>query len=437
MLTEASQRRWLISLGLLYLALASGYSLLLPQWEGMDEPAHYLLALNLARVGVFSSRENNYEAIQPQAYYRLASVPLRWLFLRDPQAVAYLRPDPSYRNATHPIPIFPWTDQNFQWVPGLYLLRGLNILLGLGVLGLNFAALRRLAGPDQEIALAALGLAALTPQFLHTAATVNNDGLGNLAGAFLFWLLSLLHTHGLRPMEMALAALAALLLPFATKLTLLPISAAFLLALILRVRSRYPERLLRFGALAIAGLLALGLLFPDLADLLWRNITLRFVSVLDQSGQPGYIWRMARQVAWSYWGKAGWLAVGLPGWAVVALTGLAFTGAGRQLLALLIKDPRLGGETAAYRDVWLVAGLSLAAVARNALSTLFSQGRFLFPAIGAVSLLVIRGWHFWIPPAGRPWVLPMVVAIMLLANLLLWIGGLLPVYYQPFDVWFQ
>ena len=65
-------------------------------------------------------------------------------------------------------------------------------------------------------------------------------------------------------------------------------------------------------------------------------------------------------------------------------------------------------------------------------ATLDAKGRFLFPAIGALSLLMVSGWHAVIPQTNRR-LLPLVVMVlMLICTLVLWQFGVLPVYYQPF-----
>ena len=72
------------------------------------------------------------------------------------------------------------------------------------------------------------------------------------------------------------------------------------------------------------------------------------------------------------------------------------------------------------------------AVARNGLTTGATQGRLLFPAIGALSILMVSGWHDVLPERYKdklPW---FVIALMFLLNITLWIFGILPVYFQPF-----
>ena len=81
---------------------------------------------------------------------------------------------------------------------------------------------------------------------------------------------------------------------------------------------------------------------------------------------------------------------------------------------------------------WLAGLFSLAAVFKNGLTTQASQGRFLFPAIGALSLLMLAGWYQVLPQKYQHYLPVVILAFMLICNLGLWLFGIVPVYYQPF-----
>jgi len=144
-----------------------------------------------------------------------------------------------------------------------------------------------------------------------------------------------------------------------------------------------------------------------------------------------YIKEMVSQVIWSYWGWVGWLAVKLPGWCVVLLTGLGVIGVGaawRKGEGEKEKGRRSVGEWGG----WLVAGLAILAVLKNGLNTINSQGRFLFPAIGVLCWLMVMGWERLLPERFKPYLVPGVIILMVAVNFVLWFGGIIPVYYQPF-----
>jgi len=71
-------------------------------------------------------------------------------------------------------------------------------------------------------------------------------------------------------------------------------------------------------------------------------------------------------------------------------------------------------------------------VARNGLTTGATQGRLLFPAIGALSILMISGWHDVLPERYQRKLPRIVSALMFLLTIALWIFGIVPVYFQPF-----
>jgi hypothetical protein len=323
-------------------------------------------------------------------------------------------------------------------LPGLYLLRWLNILLGGAALGFTYAGLKGFAG-EGRVALAALALAALIPQFLHTVSSVANDTLGILAGALLFWLASRLALKSVPVWELAATLALAFLLPYLTKLTVLPVGIAALIAVPWALRERYPGRwkLFALGGLAAgAVLLLVGLwAFPRMGELFLRQIDFRALSIDPERLASETIAGMVSQVVRSYWGLVGWLAVGLPGWMIWLLTTLAIVGIGRALIGNRGPAGQVDGSGGGWRGRWVVglfAGLTVAAVVKNGLSTPNSQGRFLFPAAGALALLAITGWDALLPGRFRPYLLPAVILLMVAANLILWLGGVIPVYYQPF-----
>jgi hypothetical protein len=68
---------------------------------------------------------------------------------------------------------------------------------------------------------------------------------------------------------------------------------------------------------------------------------------------------------------------------------------------------------------------------RNYLTTPQLQGRFLFPTLGPIALLVVYGWG-QIPGDRKRFLAPALVLLVALLNLHLWITGVIPVYFQPF-----
>lgn len=427
-----NERRWLGIIFSLYFLLAFGYSLLMPIWEAPDEPAHFHLAWRVARGKSYPTYEHNYETYQPRAYYYAVSLVIRALDQIDPRFSSYYLPPHQPRNLRKPLAMFYWSPENYRLLLGVYSLRWVNILLGASALWLNWKSFRLLAPERPELHLAALALAALTPQYLHIMSSVSNDATGALAGAFLLYLAIRFMKEPSGQLGL-LSILSALLLPFITKLTVLPVSAG-LLAIVagkwfFSLRSK---RWLVYSVLAV--LLSAGifyLLFPQTVQTAWNDVEWRLFSLRRNALTSRYVKAILSQIVWTYWGKVGWIAVGLHAYIVNLLT--AFGLAGLLLHATqLIKSRKSDPQFNLWIGTWVIGLLTLLTVLRNGLATSATQGRFLFPAIGALSILMTGGWHSILPERMRyhlPWI---VMLLMVSCTLILWQFGILPTYFQPF-----
>lgn len=162
-----------------------------------------------------------------------------------------------------------------------------------------------------------------------------------------------------------------------------------------------------------------------------NEINWRLSSLRKDAWTYKYLKFIVSQIVWTYWGKVGWLAVGLPKWMVISLTALGSLG-------VLINAMALAGgkleksERNLWFVVWLVAVFTITAVIRNGLTTSAAQGRLLFPAIGALSLLMVSGWHQVLPERSQQRLPILVTLVMIACSLTLWLSGILPTYFQPF-----
>jgi hypothetical protein len=357
--------------------------------------------------------------------------------------------------------------------------------LGLGALAvllIHRAGLR--LAPDQPgIAAGMAALVALTPQFLHVQTILSNDALANLAGAFLFWLLIGVGVDGPeRPRRLAGAVLAALALPFLTKLTLLPLSLATLLCVAGVLRASRVGRGLGRHTLELAAVLALLALAVALAPSAGRAGLDALVAraAYVRPGALAEVPAIWSSLARSYWGTVGWMSIELPARAWLPLTFVAGAGAvvslrlapaaagvaywrdpgtilalgvalvvailandwlanawfGTSLLLLQLSHQRSATVTASpprpWRIVALCVGLALCAVLKNALATLQAQGRYLLPSAGALAAAAVAGWMILLPAVWRPRLPVIILAAMTALNVLMLVGAIWPAYYQPF-----
>src|SRR5688500_2516433 len=90
------------------------------------------------------------------------------------------------------------------------MLRWVNILFGALALWLNWKAYHVIAPGSPWLRITALALMALTPQYLHIMSSVNNDALGTVAGALLFYLAIQIVSRSQRSDEFNLSAQTAI-----------------------------------------------------------------------------------------------------------------------------------------------------------------------------------------------------------------------------------
>ena len=163
------------------------FNLAVPIGEAPDEPSHVDYAETLLRTGQLptipkGSARYSYEAEQPPLYYLLQA---GWMGVLWPNTnlLPHLEGNPDFSFAKEtPYNVYLHNYPAKDEVP-VHLMRFLSILLGLCTLVLIWLAARE-AWPDEpQLALIALGFAALLPGFTFTSGTVTNDVLASLAGA--------------------------------------------------------------------------------------------------------------------------------------------------------------------------------------------------------------------------------------------------------------
>ena len=427
-----NERRWLMLIFSLYFLLAVGYSLLMPIWEAPDEPAHYHLAWHLVLTGKYASYKLNYEAQQPRAYYYFASWVIRGLNLIDPHSTDYFLPKEYKYNIRMPVRRFGWTDENYRFLLGEHVLRWINILFGGAALWLNWKAFKLIVPEKPTLQLGAVALAGLTPQYLHIMSSINNDALGTLAGAVLLFLTVRFLTKSSNYFALLLILLA-ILLPLSTKLTVLPVSVAVLLIVVWQWFMQFPQKRWLFYS-GISVMIAAGIfyfLFPNVFDFAISEVKWRLTSLHKNALTVKYIKAISGQIISTFWGNVGWLAVELPKWMFYFLTAFGLSGMALQARELMKRDS-VYVQKNIWLAVWLIVVCTILAVFRNGLTTFATQGRFLFPVMGALSLLMVAGWHSVASEPIQRFFPALIVLLFLSCNMILWLSGILPVYYQPF-----
>jgi len=402
----------------------------MPIWEAPDEPTHYHIAWHLARKGEYPSSKLNYETHQPRTYYYFASWVIRGLDNIDPELSDYYVPPEDTSVLRVKSARFDWNDNNYRFLLGVYLLRWINILIGAVALWINWKAYCLLVPDKPVLRISAIALTALIPEYLHIMSSVSNEAIGTLAGALIFYM-AIRTANSLSSNLVWIYIPLALILPILTKLSALPAGVAFVLfaGWQLISRTRHTRSLLIIGLVSLIAMGLVYILFPNLANSAISELTWRLFSVRKGALKISYIIFMLRQIVWTYWGWVGWLAVSNPPWMINVLFAFGTMGMVSSGYAYLKNK---NDRSNLILITLLIALITIGAVVRNGFTTSATRGRFLFPALGAISFLMISGW-FGLLPERILNKLPIIVTLfMVAATLSLWAFGVIPLYYQPF-----
>ena len=396
---------------IVYAALGTLFAITTPPWQNPDEPAHYNYVAHVAierqlpvlQMGDYD--EAYLQRLKAERFPRdLSIAPIRYESHQPP--LYYLLSTPVY------------------WLSGgrLLALRLFSVALGGGVVLLIFLCARVTVPGSPHIALGAAAFAALLPMHVALMASVNNDALAELliAGtvlALLLWQRSVSVGEGGETPSYLLAASVLIGLGFLTKATayiLLPIAliVVFFFSVWPEV-GRHPlarKQLKRF-ALLIGPALLLGLPWWIRNSLLYGNLDILGLSWHDAvvTGQPtaaAWIaengWGAYWERAWSFtsksfWGVFGWLGVFMDAriytvffiLSAIAAVGVLFRCWKRVTAEATRWSYFLSSPWIALLLLWLAAFI---AYGWYNIGFIQHQGRYLFPALPAWSLLFAMGW---------------------------------------------
>ncbi len=412
---------------LVYLLLATLYAVNVPPWQAPDEPAHFNYIHELASTGQIpvlrmgdydeatirlltsqrfppelSIASLRYEAHQPPAYYLLGALVFR---------------------ATG---------------GGLTPLRLLSVALGALFIVLVYAIVRLIFPGRPELALGAAAFSAFLPMHVAQAASVNNDALAEvLLAAILLLSIRYLKLALLGPRLPgawdALAVGLLLGLALVTKVSAyvaIPVALAAPLIAWYESRRRAPIHHSPFTNSPITHLLLItlpALLFAlpwylrnarlygnlDILARSWHDVVvvgqLTTGELLAQVGLAGVLERFIVWSHSSFWGVFGWMGVWMDARVYTAALAFGVAVAAGGMWQVAGRRPQVAGDPgreAASRftfhvsrfEGWALALLGLAALGTLGIYLLYNlqfvqpQGRYLFPALPAISLAVAVGW---------------------------------------------
>lgn len=363
-----------------YLALAFGYRAVVPAGYAPDEIGHvdYVRYLAARAELPVQSFERNEEASQPPLYY---AVQAGWLKLLD---------QPDFVAARAPVA---------AEIAGYQALRLVSIALG-ALTVLLLYRLGRLVCPNRPVAgwgTAALG--GLLPQFTFLTAAVNNDNAVNvLAALVLVLLVGALRAPALSWRRIVAIGLAIGVAGLAKEggLFLLPFAAA----VVGWKSGGWRAALPRIGLLVLIVAILFGpIVIRNVATYGLLSTSQIMAATLPNVRQPGpfpsawFFTDWPSTVFQSYWGALGYLNIRLtPFYPVFLLISLAaLAGVGLHGRALWRGGAGRSTEGAILLLLLGVCALYLALLAAYNLRISSPQGRHVFPALGAFSVLAVLG----------------------------------------------
>ena len=255
------RHRGILLVLILYLLLATTYSVVSPLFEVSDEMWHYPFVKHLADGGGLPVQDPQnlgpwrQEGSQPPLYYALGALVSACIDTSDANDLLWRNPhsDIGLPTADGNINMVVHTEREaFPWsgtALAVHMVRFLSVALGgLTVLGTYLAAWEITAG-NRSVAVGAAAFTAFNPMFLFVSGSVNNDNLVvTLASLSLWWTVRLIRV-GPTPRRWAVLGVMIGLATIAKASGLGLLGLAALVAAILAYRRRSWRMLVEAGSI--------------------------------------------------------------------------------------------------------------------------------------------------------------------------------------------
>jgi 4-amino-4-deoxy-L-arabinose transferase-like glycosyltransferase len=447
-------QRLAILILLVHLVLGVLYSVAVPIWEAHDEWGHYAFVRYLATERALPPPgtklvERYDESVQPPLYYVLSALTTFWINTDDELELT-ANPYATTGDGTGGVnfAVHRWEAEAFPYkgtVLAIHVTRLVSVLLSTLVVWTTYLIGRSLLPEREEIALGAMAINAFWPQFLFIGSVVNNDIMVTVFSCLVLLFLIRIAVHGTGFRDW-LALGLCLAGAFASKrnaLALFPL--AFLCLMVPASRwLREKSASLRW---AIVASLALGLV---LAWLLFWNVILHlpYFRAYAKTLSQLYVFldpcTIAERVNWhslrdfsqyaflTLWAVFGWGNIGIEEW-IYDLVAFVCLLAGLGLLFFLSRKSRpqvrLGLVILMVDVVFVTAMPMYISLYQNKIFLM--PGRYILPAISAVSVLLSVGLAGPIPRRAARTLMAAVTAVMFAFALLVPFRYILPAYAEP------
>lgn len=416
----------LILLLIIYLMLASAYSLITPIFEASDELWHYPTVKYLVDNGLQLPVQNpavstswRQQGSQPPLYYILSALLTAWIDTSDLSKVRQLNPhadigvivpDGNVNMVVHDRRIegFPWHGT----VLAVHVIRLFSVFLGAITVSATYFLTIELFPKISWLPLAAGAFTALNPMFLFISGSVNNDNLSNALGCILLLLIIRLLKSTERPpirdfVLIGIITGAGMLAKFNIGF----MTILFVLALITISYRLHDWQLFMMGSLITGGI-------TIILSGWWyiRNLQLygdptglnMFLDVVGRRMIPANIaqlWSERHTFLMSYWGFFGGVNVALPSYVYTTFNLIALLSVVGLIILFTtwifgknntVHQPYLLGRL--FTLVWVI--ILFIGLLRWTSETWASQGRLMFSAIAPISMWMAVG--LWaLPRFGR------------------------------------
>jgi 4-amino-4-deoxy-L-arabinose transferase-like glycosyltransferase len=437
-----------------HLALGALYSIAIPIWEAHDEWGHYAFVRYLATERAFPPPgtklvERYDESVQPPLYYILSALATFWINTDDGLQPT-INPYATTGDGTGGVnfAVHRWEAESFPYrgtVLAIHVTRLVSVLLSTLVVWTTYLIGRSLFPAREELVLGAMSINAFWPQFLFIGSVVNNDIMVTAFSCLVLLFLIRIAVHG-AGLKDWLALGLCLAGAFASKRNALALFPLVLVGLSIPAI----RELKKISAPLRWVIVALVVLSPALAWWLFQNVILRlsyfgaYAKTLSQVRAFLVPSTIAERVNWysfldtlqyafiTFWAVFGWGNIGLETW-IYDLVAFVCLLAGVGLLFFLSREsrPRVRlGSVILMADVFFVTALPMY-ISLYKEKIFLMPGRYILPAISAVSLLLSVGLAGPVPARVARTLMAVVAAVMFVFTLLVPFRYILPAYAEP------
>ena len=449
---ETIKRHWAIALILAaFFALGISYSIITPLFEAPDELQHYARikrlaeAMGLVQLDPTVSQLAHQQRYQQPLYHLVGALATFWDDAADMPKLLWFNPhaDIGVAKADGNVNLLIHTSaESFPYRGtslGVHALRFLSVLMGTGTVLITYLIALQIFPQRQYLALGAAAINAFIPQFLFISGAVNNDNLVTILSSIVLWLLIPLAET---PISMGRSVLVGVIIGLAT-LTKVNALGLLPLAVLVVAISSYRQRsvklfISRTVVIVAAAALVSGWRFVRNWQLYGDPTALQmFLNTLaPRHPRPTFRQFMAEwgDYSHSFWGLFGLgnVPLGAPAYRILDI--IALLGAiGMLIFSIRAWQRRQANKGTLTKVLVLVAWpvILFGSLMSWAIRILTSIGRFLFPALPCISILLFLGLSQFVPRRYTKMLACLVGGLMFIIATITPFRHIAPAYAKP------